>query len=151
MAAKHSKLVNTKARFDYELQQTYEAGIVLLGAEVASIRAGRLSMRGSFVTIRDGEAWLNNLQLSPMPSNAKYLPENQRSAPRKLLLKRNQLEELIAAKQNNLSIVPTKLIPGRYIKIQIAVAKGKKQYDKRAIIKARQQNREAAKSIKRAF
>lgn len=147
---KPGKLVNSKARFDYDLQEELTAGLVLSGAEVRSIRSGKLSMRGAFVTIKDGEAWLNNLELGALPTNAKHLPESQRSQARKLLLHKDQLKELAHAKDNGLSIVPTRLIPGRFIKVCIATAKGKKQHDKRARLKERQQNREAQAAIKRA-
>lgn len=145
---KRSKLVNAKARFDYELGDRYVAGIVLTGAEVSSIRHGRVSMRGTFVTIRDGEAWLNNLEIAALPSNAHALQNINTDLPHKLLLKQSELSLLIRAKDSGMTIVPTKLIPGRYIKIEISVAKGKKQHDKRAHIKEREQNREARRIMK---
>lgn len=141
-------VVNRRARFDYDLKDAYVAGLTLSGAEVKSLRLNHGHLRGAYVTIKDGEAWLLNATITPLKTNAAHLTESVQTRTRKLLLKRRELDELIAAKQQGLSIVPTKLLTGRkYIKIEIAVGRGKKKYDKRQVIKARDEARAAAREI----
>lgn len=144
---KKSSLVNRRARFDYDLDDSILAGIVLSGAEVKSIRNGRVSMAGAFVTVRDDELWLNNMSISAMTSNKVNLPESDSSRARKLLVKRSQIDNLIGQKGTGKTIVPLEIVTGRYIKVRIASAKGKKKHDKRHAIKKRTQDREAKKAI----
>jgi len=144
---KHKKIpatsiVNRRARYDYELGEEFRAGLVLTGPEVRAIRDHRAQLKGAFVSFRNGELWLNNASLSVQPSSAQSVAVD--SSPRKLLVTKRELDKLRTAKQDGLTIVPTKLLTtGRYLKVIIALAKGKKHYDKRQAIKKRDQERES--------
>ena len=137
-------IVNRRARFDYELGDEIVAGLALTGLEVRAARDGHIQLKGAFVSIRGGELWLNNASFSLKQnergnSNARTVD----SSPRKLLASRKQIDTLAARKKEGLTIVPTKLLTsGRYIKIVIALGKGKKRYDKRETIKRRDTERE---------
>lgn len=134
---------NRRASFDYALQDSYTTGIVLTGPEVKSVRLGRANLRGAYVQILNGELWLINATISPVPGNAAYLTETMQTQNRKLLVKSRELDALIKAKQQGLAIVPLTLhTTGRYIKLTIAVGAGKKRYDKRQTIKQRDTNRD---------
>ena len=123
--------VNRKAKFDYVLGDELTVGMVLTGLEVRSIRDHHVQLKGSFVTIRDSELWLNNLTLGA---------ETARNI--KLLATRKQIEALSREKVAGSTIVPVKLLGGsRHIKLVIAVGKGKKKYDKRETIKKRDNER----------
>ena len=140
---------NRRATFDYEITERLVGGLVLSGSEVKSIKNGHSSLKGSFVTLREGEAWLNNAHVTP------YQPGGQISAPeptrlRKLLLHRKQLDHLILEKRSGLSVVPTALLlQGNLIKIEIGIGRGKKRYDKREALKRRDTDREMARRIVR--
>ncbi|MBR5939143.1 SsrA-binding protein [Candidatus Saccharibacteria bacterium] len=122
-----SVTVNRKARFDYVLGDELTVGMVLSGLEVRSVRDHHVQLKGSFVTIREGELWLNNLTLGA---------ETARNI--KLLATRKQIAGLMREKVAGSTIVPVKLLGGsRHIKLVIAVGKGKKKYDKRETIKKR--------------
>ena len=139
---------NRRARFDYEILEKYEAGIELLGMEVKSVRDGRMSLEGSFVIVRGGEAYLMNANIPPyQPNNA---PENYDPLRnRKLLLTKKEMEELAKSEKTNLTTVPLRLYnKGRKIKIEIALAKGKKKRDKRESIKKRETDREIRREYK---
>jgi SsrA-binding protein len=135
---------NRKARHEYELLETYEAGMVLRGSEIKSIRAGQISIKEAFVRIDDGqEAWLVDSHIAPYDPASRENHEPRR--PRKLLLHRKQLAELWDdVRQKGLTIVPTEvhLRDGR-AKVVIALARGKRKYDKREAIKKRDMEREA--------
>ena len=125
--------LNRRARYDYHLGDELITGMVLTGPMVRLIRDHHVQLRGAFVTIKDRELWLNNLTLGTEPT------ENI-----KLLATRKQIATLERAKQDGLTIVPTKLLAGgRHIKLVIATARGKKKYDKRQTIKHRDLDREA--------
>lgn len=131
-------ILNKRARYDYSLDETLSAGIVLTGAETKSLRLGHGILRGSFVSVKENEIWLNNFQINPLKTNMAHMPESERAKPRKLLVTNKQKNELIEAKKNGNSIIPIKLITDtRYIKVVIGVGRGKKKYDKREIIKKR--------------
>lgn len=140
---------NRRATFDYEITERLVAGLVLSGAEVKSIKNGHASLKGAFVTLREGEAWLNNAHVTP------YQPGGQATAPeptrlRKLLLHRKQLNHLILEKRSGLSVVPTGLfLQGNLIKIEIGIGRGKKRYDKRETLKQRDMTRELARRVTR--
>ncbi len=120
-------VVNRRARFDYQLDDELTCGISLTGPEVRLIRDHHAQLRGSFVTIKNGELWLNNATLGA---------ETARNL--KLLVTKRQLRDLTRAKQDGFQLVPTKLLAGgRYIKLIIATGRGKKKYDKRETIKKR--------------
>ena len=122
-----SVTVNRRARYDYQLGEELVCGMSLTGLEVRSIRDHHVQLKGSFVTIRSGELWLNNLILGA---------ETARNI--RLLVTKRQLRTLERAKQDGYSLVPTKLLGGgRHIKLVIATARGKKKYDKRQAIKDR--------------
>lgn len=145
-AKKSGAIVNRRARFDYLLGDELTAGLVLSGREVKAIRNNRAHLKGAFVALRGGEAWLQNTSLS-VSSDGKELAVN--TEPRKLLLSKKQLDGLQSAKQSGRTIVPLRILnKGRYIKVVIALGKGKKSYDKRETIKRRTENREAARAIK---
>ncbi len=122
-----SVTVNRKARFDYALGDELTCGMMLSGPEVRLIRDHHVQLKGSFVTIRNNELWLNNLTLGA---------DTARNV--KLLITKKQLAQLTRAKQEGLQLVPVKLLGGaRYIKLVIATGKSKKKYDKRETIKQR--------------
>lgn len=145
-------VLNRRASFDYSLGEEIVAGLELTGPEVRAARDGHVQLKGSFVSIRGDELWLNNTSFS-LKLNNKGEPgaRSVDTRARKLLVKRKQIDQLIAARQKSMTIVPTKMLTaGRYIKIVIALGKGKKLYDKRETIKRRDQSREAARAIKQS-
>ena len=135
--------LNKKARHDYHIEEDFEAGIALEGWEVKSLRAGRAQLKESYVTIRQGELFLFGAHFSPLPSASTHVrPDPTRS--RKLLLNRREINRLIGAvDRSGYTIVPLSLYwkKGR-VKLKIALAKGKKLYDKRAAIKQREWDRD---------
>jgi SsrA-binding protein len=132
-------LNNRKASFNYELLERLEAGIELVGSEVKSLRAGRGSLDGAYVLVREGEAWLIGMTISPyQPGNAAGAVEQLRE--RKLLLTKQEIAHL--AGLQNLTIVPISVYnKGRKIKLEIALARGKKKFDKRQTLKKRDTER----------
>lgn len=139
---------NRRAFFDYQISDKLVAGLVLSGAEVKSAKLGQISLKGSFVAIRGGEAWLNNMYVTPynMAGNRSQLDPTR---PRKLLVHRRQLAELIGQKQAGYQIVPLALLEERgLVKLEIGLGRSKKRYDKREDIKRRTQEREASRQIK---
>lgn len=143
-----TSIQNRRAHFDYDLKDSYLAGLVLSGPEVRSVRMNHASLQGSFITIKDGEAWLMNAQIMPVQTNASLLTSEVQTRNRKLLLKKRELDELMQAKNQGLTIIPTRLLTTtRYIKIEISIGKGKKKYDKREAIKKRDQDRDTARAI----
>jgi SsrA-binding protein len=145
MAKKHrdsGNIVNRRARYDYELGDSLVVGLELSGAEAKSLRMGHAQLRGAYVTEKGDELWLINAQVTGSKGIA--ISENDQTRRRKILAKRKEIEGLIAARQQGNTIVPLELLTrGRYIKLRIAVGRGKKRYDKRETIKKRQQEREA--------
>ena len=125
-------------------------GIALTGPETRAARDGHIQLKGSFVTVRDDELWLNNASFSlKINEKNKVGARTIDTSPRKLLAKRKQIDDLYARKQAGMSIVPLKLLTrGRFIKVVIALGKGKKNYDKRETMKRRDQGREAGGAIK---
>ena len=113
-------ILNKRARFDYELSETLIAGIALSGPETKSLRLGHGILRGSFVTVKNNELWLTNMQVNPLKTNASGLPEEERLRARKLLVTKKQLDQLIEAKKSGKNIIPIKLLTSsRYIKVEI--------------------------------
>ena len=140
---------NRKARHDYFVEETIEAGIVLVGSEIKSVRAGRVNFSDSYIRIEDGEAWLLNMHISPWPQAGKYFNHDP-DRPRKLLLHADELDHLRGkVEQKGLTLVPLKLyfVRGR-AKVQVAVARGKKLYDKRDAIAERDSQREIARAMR---
>ena len=142
--------INKKARHDYDILEKMDAGIVLTGAEAKSAKSGGLNMRGSHVIVRNGEAFLLGAQISAYKSGHQgehYDP----SATRKLLLKRAEISRLIGKKEEErLTVVPLSayITKSGRVKITIAVARGKREYEKRATIKKRETDREMRSALK---
>jgi SsrA-binding protein len=135
-------IVNRRATFDYFLDDEIVVGLVLTGAETKAARLGHVQLKGSYVTVNGGELWLVNASFS-VKSNDKGNQRTVDDRSRKLLAKRSQIDKLIEAKKQGLTIVPTKLLTNsRYIKLIIATGRGKKRYDKREVIKKRDLERE---------
>jgi SsrA-binding protein len=143
-SSKPRAIVNRRASFDYALDDDLVTGIVLTGRETRAARDSRVQLKGSFVTIRNDELWLNNASFS-LKLNSKGIGETTvDTTPRKLLASRKQIDELAARKQTGMSIVPLRLLThGRFIKLVIALGKGKKNYDKRQAIKKRDLERDS--------
>ena len=139
---------NKKAFHDYFVLQKFEAGLALTGTEVKSLRAGRANLKDSYVTFKDGEAYLLGAHISPYTHGNLQNHEPERT--RKLLLHRREIEKLhVEATEKGLTIVPLRLyFKGGKVKAEIAVVKGKKQYDKRETERAREADREAARAVK---
>lgn len=140
---------NRQARYLYEILETYEAGIELMGTEVKSIRAGKANINDGFGLIRDGEALLLNVHISPHDTtNAAYNHDPRRT--RKLLLHREQIRKLIGkVEQQGLTLVPLKMYLKRgWVKIDLALVKGKKLHDKREAIKERDDKRQIERAMK---
>jgi SsrA-binding protein len=140
---------NRKARFDFDLLSTVEAGLVLSGHEVKSIRSGRVKLDGGYVVVRGGEAYLVGVTIPPYQAAntpKDYDPER----PRKLLLTQKELAELDAASEREgLTIVPIKLYNNKQkLKLEIAIARGKKKFDKRETIKKRDTKRDIERILK---
>jgi len=140
---------NRKARFNYEILEKYETGIELLGTEVKSVRAGQMSLEGAFVIARGGEAFIINANIPPFqPKNAPKDYDPLRN--RKLLLTKKEIEELAGSEKNkSLTIVPISVYnKNRKIKVEIALVKGKKKFDKRETLKKRDTDREIRREYK---
>lgn len=143
-------IVNRRARFDYELGDEIVAGLVLTGPETRAAREGHIQLKGSFVTIKGNELWLNNASFS-LKLNERGNPNARTidTAPRKLLASRKQIDTMASKRKEGMTIVPTKLLTtGKFIKLAIALGKGKKNYDKRETIKKRDQDREHQRMMK---
>ena len=139
---------NRKAFFDYEILEKFTAGIELLGFEVKSVRAGKINLRGAFVAVRGSEAFLLQAEIPPyQPKNAPVEYDARR--PRKLLLTKKEVEELAQAEQTKgLTIVPLAVYnKGKFLKVDLAIARGKKEYDKREAIKKRDTERDLKRSL----
>ncbi|MCY7276800.1 MAG: SsrA-binding protein SmpB [Phormidesmis sp. CAN_BIN44] len=140
---------NRQARFQYEILETYEAGIELVGTEVKSIREGKVNLRDGFALIRDGEALLLNVHISPHRTASQFFNHDPRRT-RKLLLHREEIRKLLGrVEQQGLTLVPLKMIMKRgWVKVDIGLARGKKLYDKREDIKKRDDQRDMQRALK---
>jgi SsrA-binding protein len=138
---------NRRARHDYHVLETMEAGLVLLGTEVKSIREGKVQLRDSFVEIRDGEAWMIGAHVSPYTHGNRENHDPDR--PRKLLLKRREIERLFGRTlQKGFTVVPLRLyLKGNRIKAEIALVRGKKLHDKREAERQRELDREVEETL----
>lgn len=140
------RIQNRRARFDYELGDSLVVGLELSGAEVKSLRMGHGQLHGAYVTVKDNEIYLLNGTING--THAVPMPEEQQTRTRKLLAKRREIDALLEAKKQGRTIVPLELLTGgRFIKLRIAVGKGKKQYDKRETMKQRDETRSIARSL----
>lgn len=138
---------NKKANHDYFIEETIEAGIVLQGTEIKSVRNGKVQLRDAFVRIRNNEAWISNMHISPYEQGNRFNHDPLR--PRKLLLHKRQISQLIGtSKEQGMTIVPIKMyLKDGYAKVLIGIGKGKKNYDKREDLK----KKEAKREVERAF
>ncbi len=139
---------NRKARHDYEIEDTYEAGIVLKGSEIKSVRDSRVSLKEGYVVPRNGELWLENVHIAPYEQSGLWTHDPKRA--RKLLLHQRQIERLIKdVQRRGYTIVPLRMyIRGKYAKLEIALARGKRKYDKRRAIAERDQERRVRRALK---
>ncbi len=139
---------NKKARHDYNITDTFEAGIALTGTEIKSVRAGKMNLKDGFARIRNGEVWLENVHISPYAEGNQFNVDPLRN--RKLLLHKQEIRKLDAATagQGN-TLVPLKVyLKHGYAKVLLGVAVGKHNYDKRETLKRRDQEREIARALK---
>ena len=142
---------NRKARHDYHVEETYEAGLVLRGTEVKSLRDGKASLNEAFAYLQDGEVWLRDMYIKPYSFGSYSNHEERR--PRKLLLNKREIRELDkAVTQKGYTIIPLKLYFKKgYAKILLGVARGKKKYDKREDIKEKDVKRELDRKVKGSY
>jgi len=152
--ADHIKVIarNKKAYHDYEILETFEAGIVLMGSEIKSIRANKISLRDGYVQERDGELWLMNVHIATY-DEASVFGHSDPLRPRKLLLHKREIAQIISRiRERGYTAVPTMiyLSKGR-AKVEIGLARGKKQYDKREAIAKRDAERQIRRVLKEEF
>lgn len=146
---KPKAILNRRASYDYSLSEEFVVGLSLTGQEARSARDGHVQLKGSYVSIKDNELWLTNASFS-LKLNEKGNPSARSvdTSPRKLLASRKQIDQFAAERKAGHSIVPLKLLTsGRYIKLVIALGKGKKNYDKRESIKRRDQARDTRRAL----
>lgn len=139
---------NKRARFDYEIVEQWEAGIMLQGTEVKSLRAGRATINDAYGIVKDGEVWLINMHVQPYEQGNLFNHEPTRT--RKLLLHGREIRRLIGAvERQGLTLVALELyFKGSHAKVRLGLGKGKKVHDKRETIRAREQMREVARALK---
>jgi SsrA-binding protein len=150
MNAEKTIAVNRKARHDYFIDETCEAGIALTGSEIKSVRAGRVNLRESYAIIKGGEVWLLNVHIAPCTQASSHERHDPRRT-RKLLLHRHQIHRLAGKVQaRGYTLVPLRIyLKGKRAKVEIALARGKKLYDKRRAIAEREAQREMERAVKR--
>lgn len=139
---------NKKAYHEYFIEDTLEAGLVLVGSEVKSVKGGGMSLADSFVTIKNNEIFLKNAYIKPFEKATAFVPETHRD--RKLLLSRQEISKLIkATKEKGYTIMPLKVyLKNNLVKVEIGLAKGKKLYDKREALKEKAKDKEIKQAIK---
>jgi SsrA-binding protein len=144
-------VVNKKAKHDYLLEERFEAGLILQGWEVKSLRAGRIQLRDSYILLKEGEAWLFGALITPLPSASTHIPTDPQRT-RKVLLHQQELSRLIGAvERKGYTAIATAMYwkKGR-VKLEIALAKGKQTHDKRVSLKERDWQREQQRLLKHA-
>ena len=148
---RHSRIIarNPRAKHDYHLLETWEAGLVLTGTEVKSLRAGRASLVGAFARVRNGEVWLEALHIPPYEAGNRNNHDPLRT--RKLLLHRREIRKLLGAvDQKGYALVPLELYWQKsHAKVTVALARGKKEYDRRDDLRRRDAEREMARAVRR--
>jgi len=139
---------NRKASHDYFIEETYEAGMVLKGTEIKSIRAGRVNLKDSFARVEDGEVFLYNMHISPYEQGNRFNHDPLRT--RELLLHKDEIRKLIGAtKEKGYTLIPLKVyIRNGFAKVELALAKGKKLYDKRQAMAKRDAQREIERALR---
>jgi SsrA-binding protein len=140
---------NRKARHDYFVEDSYEAGLVLTGTEIKSIRAGRVNLRDSFVVIKEGELWMLNTHIAPYDRGT-YANHDPRR-PRKLLMHRREINRIAGKLQEKgFTLVPLRLyLKNNRAKVELGLVKGKRQYDKRATLREKETRREIDRAVAR--
>jgi len=151
MTEKEQRVVvsNRKARHDYFILDSLEAGLVLMGTEVKSLRAGNANLQDSYAHIKDGEVWLFGMHISPY-EHGSYLNHDPRR-PRKMLLAKREIRKLLSrVQEKGLSLIPLGIyFKGPFAKVELGIAQGKKSFDKREAVKQRDAKREIAQRLKR--
>ncbi|HSG46210.1 MAG TPA: SsrA-binding protein SmpB [Longimicrobiales bacterium] len=145
--ARHVVASNRKARHEYEILETYEAGLVLKGPEVKSIRDGKVAFQDAYATVDGGEVWLHSLHISPYEQANRFNEDPLRT--RKLLLNRSEIRKLIGkVEEKGLTLIPLEIyfVRGR-AKVTVALARGRKLHDKREKLKRQTQEREARRAM----
>jgi SsrA-binding protein len=139
---------NRKAYRDYAVEDTVEAGLVLVGSEIKSIRAGRVNLRDSYAAIEDGEVWLRNTHIAPYEPASRFGHEPRRA--RKLLLHKRQIARLASrVQERGYTLVPLRLyLRNNRAKVELALARGKRQYDKRAALARREDQRRVQRALR---
>jgi SsrA-binding protein len=139
---------NRRAYHDYTIEDTIEAGLVLIGSEIKSIRAGRVNLRESYATIQEGEAWLLNTHISPYDPASRFGHEPRRA--RKLLLHKRQIARLAnQVQKSGYTLVPLRMyLRDNRAKVELGLARGKRQYDKRAAIAKREDERRVQRALR---
>jgi SsrA-binding protein len=145
--AAEPRVDNRRARFEYEFLERYEAGIVLTGTEIKSVRTGQISISEAYARVKDGELWLYGMHIPPYKEGSFSNVEPTR--PRKLLLHRKEIDRLgKAAGEKGLTLIPTRLyFKGGRVKVDLALARGKKLWDKRRVTKERDAARDMAREL----
>jgi SsrA-binding protein len=140
---------NRKARHDFHIDDTFEAGMVLTGTEIKSIRAGRVNLRDSYATLKEGELWLLNAHIAPYDQGTFTNHEPRR--PRKLLMHRREINRIAGKLQEKgFTLVPLRLyLKNNLAKVELGLARGKKQYDKRAALRQKETRREIDRAVAR--
>lgn len=139
---------NRKAYHDYHVEETHEAGLVLTGTEIKSVRAGSVNLKDSYAVVKDGEAWLLNVHISPYDPASRQNVDPDRT--RKLLLHKGEINRLMGrAQEKGLTIIPLKMyLKKNRAKVEVALVRGKRQYDKREAIAKRDTDREIQRGLK---
>ncbi|QEU46112.1 SsrA-binding protein SmpB [Schleiferilactobacillus harbinensis] len=142
---------NKKAGHNYEILETYEAGIALTGTEIKSVREGKMNLRDGYARVRNGEVWLENVHISPYKQGNQFNVDPLRN--RKLLLKKREIAKLAGVVQEKgIAIVPLKAyLKHGYAKILIGVGKGKHEYDKRETLKRKEQARDVQRALSQRY
>ncbi|MDW8138183.1 MAG: SsrA-binding protein SmpB [Bacteroidota bacterium] len=145
----HTVATNRKARHEYEILETLEAGIALVGTEVKALRQGKANIQDAYATIENGEVWLRNMHISPYEFGNRYNHDPLR--PRKLLLHKREIMRLYGkTRERGLTLIPLRIYFKRgWAKVELALVRGKRQYDRRAEIAEREAKRELERLLKR--
>jgi len=148
MPAERTVATNRKARHDYHIEESFEAGIVLTGSEIKSVRAGRVNLRDSYAIVRDGELWLINAHIAPYSPASRQNHEPRRN--RKLLMHRRQIDRLAGqVRERGYTLIPLRLyLRNGKAKVELALARGKRKYDKRRVIAEREAGRQIERALK---
>ncbi len=153
MAEEHQRVIvsNRKARHEYHILDTLEAGIALRGTEVKSLRKGNANLQDAYALVKNGEIWLLGMHISPYEQG--NINNHDPVRTRKLLLQKKEIRKLLAkVQEKGLTLVPLSIyFKGAYAKVELAIAQGKKSYDKRAALKERDARREISQRLKRSI